>query len=329
MRVLSVQQPQAQLIVRGLQRHVLRTWSTKYRGPIAIHASVGIPLFEIEREWLENYDRAREYASQGWNDIEDIRALPRQAIVGTVEVESVVLWRDAYQEFRRTFFEQDPDFGIKIHGALCVDKPDYWKRVDDMDNDPGEDWVWHLRNPVEIAPVMGVEGKRNLWTLDDDHAWAVSAAEQRSRDGTWRWPEVPASVQKKCLTDWLRAYDRRLSIWAQHNVVDHTGTAHLPHKRVFAEPEYEARFQKLLKSFVEEQGERRPRSGGDGVRLKGKAKELMGGLEWMRVEEFERELRKLFVEYTEVPMWRVPAVEVEYEDPRDRVIRMMKARGRA
>ena len=39
MRVLTVRQPWAQLIARGLKDIENRTWATRYRGPLLIHAS--------------------------------------------------------------------------------------------------------------------------------------------------------------------------------------------------------------------------------------------------------------------------------------------------
>lgn len=41
MKVLSIQQPWASLIVQGHKRIETRSWNTKYRGDILIHASIG------------------------------------------------------------------------------------------------------------------------------------------------------------------------------------------------------------------------------------------------------------------------------------------------
>ena len=43
MRVLSVRQPWASLLVRGVKDIENRTWSTTYRGPVLIHACAGAP----------------------------------------------------------------------------------------------------------------------------------------------------------------------------------------------------------------------------------------------------------------------------------------------
>jgi len=44
MKALSLTQPWATLIAIGAKRIETRSWSTRYRGPIAIHASKSMPL---------------------------------------------------------------------------------------------------------------------------------------------------------------------------------------------------------------------------------------------------------------------------------------------
>jgi len=39
MKTLSIRQPWAELIIQGRKTLELRTWTVKYRGPLAIHAS--------------------------------------------------------------------------------------------------------------------------------------------------------------------------------------------------------------------------------------------------------------------------------------------------
>lgn len=43
MRVLSIKQPWASMIVRGAKRFEVRSWKTDYRGPLLIHASSAAP----------------------------------------------------------------------------------------------------------------------------------------------------------------------------------------------------------------------------------------------------------------------------------------------
>jgi hypothetical protein len=42
MRALTIRQPWAELILRGRKRFELRSWKTKYRGPLVIHAAAHV-----------------------------------------------------------------------------------------------------------------------------------------------------------------------------------------------------------------------------------------------------------------------------------------------
>ena len=55
MKALTIWQPYAQAIALGLKKFETRSWSTKYRGKIAIHASVK-PLSKERKLLTEKYD---------------------------------------------------------------------------------------------------------------------------------------------------------------------------------------------------------------------------------------------------------------------------------
>lgn len=54
MKVLTVKQPWAQLIVDGYKKYEFRSWKTKYRGKILIHA--GMSLENDMKERFKDYD---------------------------------------------------------------------------------------------------------------------------------------------------------------------------------------------------------------------------------------------------------------------------------
>lgn len=81
MKALSVHQPYPHLMVRGEKRVENRTWTTRYRGPLAIHASKN-------RTMLEPGDADR-YAAIG-------DPLVFGAVVAVCELVDVVLARDAH-----------------------------------------------------------------------------------------------------------------------------------------------------------------------------------------------------------------------------------------
>lgn len=49
MKVLTIKQPWATLISEGLKEYEFRSWKTNYRGPILIHAGMGVDKKAIER----------------------------------------------------------------------------------------------------------------------------------------------------------------------------------------------------------------------------------------------------------------------------------------
>ena len=68
MKALTIKQPYAQLILEGRKKTEWRVWSTTYRGPLAIHAGLGVDREECERVGY------------------DAKTLPRGAVLCTVEM---------------------------------------------------------------------------------------------------------------------------------------------------------------------------------------------------------------------------------------------------
>ena len=54
MKVLSIREPWASLIVNGYKTYEFRTWNTKYRGKILIHSSLSIEKKNLNR--FKNYN---------------------------------------------------------------------------------------------------------------------------------------------------------------------------------------------------------------------------------------------------------------------------------
>lgn len=72
MKVLSIRQPWASIIINGYKIYEFRSWNTKFRGKVLIHASK-----EVEEEYLERFKSlGLEY--------------PTSAIIGSVEITDCV-----------------------------------------------------------------------------------------------------------------------------------------------------------------------------------------------------------------------------------------------
>lgn len=56
MKVITIKQPFATLIAEGLKQYEFRTWKTKYRGEVLIHAGKGIDKKAMDRYKHLNFD---------------------------------------------------------------------------------------------------------------------------------------------------------------------------------------------------------------------------------------------------------------------------------
>ena len=84
MRILTLTQPWATLMAIGAKTIETRSWGTKYRGPVAIHASKG-PLGMDPEKDAEAWHLARVATVEaGYSSME---SLPRGAIVGVFELD--------------------------------------------------------------------------------------------------------------------------------------------------------------------------------------------------------------------------------------------------
>lgn len=91
MRVLSVRQPWAWLIVNGYKNIENREWPTRVRGRVLIHASKTMTRCEYEdcKEFMEN--------ALVWDaiDLPDLSDLQRGGIVGETTILDCVTWYDS------------------------------------------------------------------------------------------------------------------------------------------------------------------------------------------------------------------------------------------
>lgn len=49
MKVLTLKQPWATLVAEGIKKYEFRSWRTKYRGKVLIHAGSGIDKKEMDK----------------------------------------------------------------------------------------------------------------------------------------------------------------------------------------------------------------------------------------------------------------------------------------
>jgi hypothetical protein len=126
MRALTILQPWAELIARGVKRVENRTWKTPHRGPLAIHAGKSRKVMESEdpSEWPERYGIEMPRAEE----------LTFGAIIAIAELVDCVRVEDLPDELRGHPFAEGP-------------------------------WCWVLNEVRRIVPVR-CKGAQLVWRTE-------------------------------------------------------------------------------------------------------------------------------------------------------------------
>lgn len=112
MKAVTLTQPWASLVVYGYKQIETRSWATKHRGPIAIHASASkvSPVAHIEpfaSALIEGWCRRAPEIYEKVPRAELLRvvvdALPRGAILGTVDLQDTIVFGDVTEATIRNF----------------------------------------------------------------------------------------------------------------------------------------------------------------------------------------------------------------------------------
>lgn len=135
MKAITLTQPWATLVALGKKKIETRSWSTDYRGPLAIHAAKGFP--DWARQMCHNsvFADALELAGIGHPD-----DLPLGVVVATCELVKV--------ERITMFIELPPDPEFQF-GNYEVGR-----------------YLWHLANIKRLKEPVPARGALSLWEWD-------------------------------------------------------------------------------------------------------------------------------------------------------------------
>ena len=168
MKTLSIRQPFASLICRGIKTIENRSWDTTYRGKLLIHSSgkpLAWPTFDfLPRDFIKGYQRY--YGTS-------INTIPK-------EYAFYIKWLDElsdYYHLENTPFNQPEDIKdrIKKYGfALPVqaiigeaELADIVRNSNEIFAIPGN-YHWVMVNPVLYEkPKMNIMGKLKLWEYEE------------------------------------------------------------------------------------------------------------------------------------------------------------------
>lgn len=200
MKALTLWQPWASLIAVGDKTIETRSWSTKYRGPLAIHAAarpIGNVALSVGR-WTnvtgEPIARGQQAMSGGVNDL---LVCPLGAIVATANLADVVPIRGPRAGMGRSLHNErlGPDNPTAAFiGEYPQDGPHEYQR--------GGLWLIGTTNltrgnPTHIEaqrPYGDFEPGRYAWLLTDIHELAAPVP-CKGRQGLWNpGPDLVRSV---------------------------------------------------------------------------------------------------------------------------------------
>lgn len=126
MKVLTIKQPWATLIMQGDKRFEFRSWKTKYRGELSIHAGKGIDKEAMKR--LEKYIP---------------KDMPLGKILGKVNLVDCVPMSD---EFKKMLLEENSE--IYANSVFS------------------EDYGWQVENVEVFDEPIEVNGHLSLWDYE-------------------------------------------------------------------------------------------------------------------------------------------------------------------
>lgn len=151
MKALSLTQPWASLVVAGAKHFETRSWPTKHRGPLAIHASKHFPKDCILLCGFPHFKECLELA--GYKSPFD---LPTGALVGIAYVTECMEARYALQNTKLKFEDTFGDFG------------------------PGR-YAWKLKDPWKLDNPIACTGRLGLWNLPEELAADLLAQAKRAK----------------------------------------------------------------------------------------------------------------------------------------------------
>lgn len=128
MKVLTIKQPFASLIVEGLKEYEFRTWKTKYRGEFLIHAGKGVDKKAMEKFKDFNLD------------------YPSGCIIGKVTLTDCIKIDDEARKM------------LKEKKSIVYDSI--------INNTDWEGYGFKMENVEKIKPIK-IDGKLSFWEYDN------------------------------------------------------------------------------------------------------------------------------------------------------------------
>lgn len=162
MKAITIQQPYAELISLELKHFETRSWPTKYRGPIAIHA--GKELYPITPEIKQAVEAAVFY--NGPFHPSYLEDWTRGAVIAIAEITGC--YKVIGHQFRAELNgRQFMNLGGTVTAAILENNK--WicgNELDFGDYSKGR-YAWRLENIQLLKTPIPAKGQQGLWNWDD------------------------------------------------------------------------------------------------------------------------------------------------------------------
>ena len=148
MKTLTIWQPWASLIIAGIKNFETRGWSTKYRGPLLIHAASQSTGKQIE------FCMSMKLYYPEIGVIGHYNNLPLGAIIGVVDLHTVY----PADEFDSVMMKRYKDW--RNIGPLV-------NREKELGDYSEGRYFFDLRNPKKLEKPYPVKGTQKFWEFDE------------------------------------------------------------------------------------------------------------------------------------------------------------------
>lgn len=176
MKALTLWQPWASLVAHRIKTIETRSWSTNYRGPLAIHAAQRPPVVGASvavRGWSVGHHRLRyhDHVDEGYTlsrlGEETTCRLPLGVVLATAELVDVIPMAHAGEEGAIRTLDIDGDGSLWIVEADPGELEEQdWREVTDQrpfgDYTPGR-FAWLLEHIEPLAEPVPARGRQQLW----------------------------------------------------------------------------------------------------------------------------------------------------------------------
>lgn len=147
MKAITIKQPWATLIALGEKKFETRSWQTKYRGKIAIHAGKTVDKVALNEVAI--------MAALSRNGIKSHTVLPTGAVIATVDLVECHKITNDYM----SMYEEEK---AGTETGLLIEGNEWWF------GDYSEDrYAWELTNLHVLSNPIPAKGKLNLWEWED------------------------------------------------------------------------------------------------------------------------------------------------------------------